>query len=122
MSADSHHAADRLRRLRRISRVARLMDTAIRVPGTGIRFGADSVVGLIPGIGDAGGAVIAAIFGWIHTGLWFGGDTAMQLHRWNGMLIAVLGVVLAALAHRRPESRTMLRIALAGSTTISTAR
>ena len=59
MSADSHHAADRLRRLRRISRVARLMDTAIRVPGTGIRFGADSVVGLIPGIGDAGGAVIA---------------------------------------------------------------
>ena len=63
--------------------------------------------------GGAGGAVIAAIFGWIHTGLWFGGDTAMQLHRWNGMLIAVLGVVLAALAHRRPESRTMLRIALA---------
>merc|ERR1711998_109236 len=60
--------------------------------------------------GGAGGAVIAAIFGWIHTGLWFGGDTAMQLHRWNGMLIAVLGVVLAALAHRRPESRTVLRI------------
>ena len=59
MSADTTHAADRLRRLRRISRVARLMDTAIRVPGTGIRFGADSVVGLIPGIGDAGGAVIA---------------------------------------------------------------
>ena len=62
--------------------------------------------------GGAGGAVIAAIFGWIHTGLWFGGDTAMQLHRWNGMLIAVLGLVLAALAHRRPESRTALRIAL----------
>lgn len=49
---------DRLRRLRRLSTIARMMDTAIRIPGTGIRFGADSVMGLVPVIGDAGGALV----------------------------------------------------------------
>lgn len=55
---DFADSAERLRRLRRLSGVARLMDTAIRIPGTGIRFGADSVMGLVPVIGDAGGALI----------------------------------------------------------------
>ncbi|RYE78399.1 MAG: DUF4112 domain-containing protein, partial [Hyphomicrobiales bacterium] len=50
--------AERLRRLKRISRLARLMDTAIAIPGTGIRFGADSVIGIVPGIGDAAGGLI----------------------------------------------------------------
>ncbi|WP_117193840.1 DUF4112 domain-containing protein [Rhizobium terrae] len=50
--------AERLRRLRRLSGIARLMDTAIGIPGTRIRFGADSVFGLIPVIGDAGGALV----------------------------------------------------------------
>ena len=49
---------ERIRKIRRIHGIARLMDTAVRIPGTGIRFGADSIIGLIPGIGDAGGAVI----------------------------------------------------------------
>ncbi len=49
---------ERLRRLRRLHGIARLMDTAIRIPGTGIRFGADSVFGLIPLVGDAGGALV----------------------------------------------------------------
>ncbi len=47
-----------LRRLRRLNNLARLMDTALRVPGTGIRIGADSLLGLLPVVGDAGGAVI----------------------------------------------------------------
>ena len=34
------------------------MDTAIQVPGTNIRFGADALIGLIPGVGDAGGALV----------------------------------------------------------------
>lgn len=51
----------RIRKIRRIHGIARLMDTAVRIPGTGIRFGADSVIGLVPGIGDAGGAVIGLI-------------------------------------------------------------
>lgn len=49
---------ERLRRLKRLSIFARLMDTAIRIPGTGIRFGADSVVGLLPVVGDAGSALV----------------------------------------------------------------
>lgn len=55
---DDVYDPDRIRRLKRLGRVARLMDTAIRIPGTGIRFGGDSIVGLIPGIGDAGGALV----------------------------------------------------------------
>ncbi|WP_105374421.1 DUF4112 domain-containing protein [Neorhizobium huautlense] len=50
--------AEHLRRLRRLAAIARLMDTAIRIPGTGIRFGADSVLGLVPLVGDAGGALV----------------------------------------------------------------
>lgn len=49
---------DELARIRRAARVARIMDTALRIPGTGIRFGADSVLGLVPGIGDIAGSLI----------------------------------------------------------------
>ncbi len=49
---------DRLRRLRRIHGVARMMDSAIGIPGTRFRFGADSIMGLVPLVGDAGGALI----------------------------------------------------------------
>ena len=37
---------------RRVRLLARAMDSAIRVPGTGIRLGLDSIVGLVPGAGD----------------------------------------------------------------------
>ena len=33
--------------------LARLLDSAIRIPGTPIRIGLDPILGLIPGIGDA---------------------------------------------------------------------
>ncbi|MDY8110747.1 DUF4112 domain-containing protein [Fulvimarina sp. 2208YS6-2-32] len=58
-TTDTLLEADRRRRLKRIGKVARLMDTAVRIPGTGIRFGGDAIVGLIPGIGDAGGGLIS---------------------------------------------------------------
>ena len=38
---------------RRLERLARALDSAFVVPGTGIRFGADALLGLVPGIGDA---------------------------------------------------------------------
>lgn len=62
--------------------------------------------------GGAAGAVVAALFGWIHTGLWFGGDAVMQLHRWNGMVIAALGLVAAGIAFRNPQPRLALRLTL----------
>lgn len=70
--------------------------------------GLEAAVGVLV-YGGAAGAVVAAVFGWIHTGLWFGGDAVMQVHRWTGMLIAVLGIVLAALVRRPRKSRTLLR-------------
>ena len=44
--------------LERLERLARLLDSAIVIPGTGIRFGADAVIGLFPVVGD----VICGIF------------------------------------------------------------
>jgi hypothetical protein len=45
--------------LERVRALARLLDSAVRIPGTNIRFGADSIVGLIPGLGDMAGAVLS---------------------------------------------------------------
>ena len=52
---------ERARRVRRLVAVARLLDTAVRIPGTGVRFGVDAVLGLLPGIGDAGSAIISLL-------------------------------------------------------------
>jgi hypothetical protein len=50
---------DHLARLRRMRGLARLMDTALRIPGTRFSFGADSIMGLVPGVGDFAGAAIS---------------------------------------------------------------
>lgn len=42
-----------------IALIARLMDSAFVVPGTKIRFGLDSLIGLFPGFGDAAGTVVS---------------------------------------------------------------
>lgn len=47
------------RRLRRIRVLARLLDDAVGIPFTRFQFGLDSVLGLVPGAGDALGAVLA---------------------------------------------------------------
>ena len=39
--------------------LARATDTAFRIPGTQVRFGLDALLGLIPGFGDVGGALIS---------------------------------------------------------------
>jgi uncharacterized protein DUF4112 len=49
-------------RFTRLVAFAQLLDAGIRIPGTEIRFGIDPILGLIPGAGDAAGAVLA---GWI---------------------------------------------------------
>lgn len=45
--------ASRSERVKRLESIAALLDTAFVVPGTGIRFGVDGLIGLVPGIGDA---------------------------------------------------------------------
>lgn len=43
----------------RVRALARLLDSAIRIPGTGITIGLDSIVGLVPGIGDLAGGLMS---------------------------------------------------------------
>ena len=48
----------------RIGSLANLLDTAFRIPGTRIRFGADALIGLIPGIGDVFGVALGLWMIW----------------------------------------------------------
>ena len=45
-------------RVEYLRRITWWMDQGLRVPGTGIRFGLDPIIGLIPGLGDAVGAIL----------------------------------------------------------------
>ena len=45
--------------LRRLRSLAKLLDSAIAIPGTSFRFGLDPILGLIPGGGDIAGAALA---------------------------------------------------------------
>ena len=45
--------------LRRVQILARALDSAIRIPGTRITFGLDSIIGLIPGAGDLASALMS---------------------------------------------------------------
>ena len=57
---DSEHAARDRRELERLRAIARLFDQAFAIPGTRFRFGFDALFGLVPGLGDLAGALVAA--------------------------------------------------------------
>lgn len=42
-----------------VRRLARVLDAAVRIPGTNIRVGLDPILGLVPGIGDLAGTVLS---------------------------------------------------------------
>lgn len=44
----------------RLERIARLLDSRWRVPGTGIRFGADAALNLLPGLGTLASKAVSA--------------------------------------------------------------
>ncbi len=46
--------------LRRLEALANLLDAQFGIPGTQLSFGVDSLIGLIPGIGDAIAAIPSA--------------------------------------------------------------
>jgi Domain of unknown function (DUF4112) len=50
--------AETLKKLNRLKTIAKFMDAGWGIPFTKVRFGADSLVGLVPGIGDAGAAMV----------------------------------------------------------------
>lgn len=45
----------------RVEKLARLLDGVVRVPGTRFRFGLDSIIGLIPGVGDVAGLLLGSV-------------------------------------------------------------
>jgi hypothetical protein len=50
--------------LARITLLAKLMDNAFVIPGLNRRVGLDSVIGLVPGVGDAISAALASYIIW----------------------------------------------------------
>jgi len=47
-------------RLKRVRLLSRLLDEQFRIPDTTYRLGLDGLLGLIPGVGDAAGALLSA--------------------------------------------------------------
>lgn len=79
-------------RLDRARELARLMDRAVRIPGTRFRVGLDGIIGLMPGFGDVAGAVIAAYPLWV--GARAGAPPEVLLRMLGNLAVdAVLGAV-----------------------------
>jgi len=71
-------------RLRRLDRLARIMDTAFAIPGLRVRLGADSLLGLAPGIGDL---IASAVSLYILVEAWRMGLPKHKLARMGGNLV-----------------------------------
>ncbi len=104
---EAHH--DELRRSRAL---ARIMDDAVRVPGTRFGLGLDAVIGLVPVVGDVAGSAIAAIV--LHDAVRARVPVPVLARMgWNLLVDAGLGVVpvvgdVADAAHR--ANRKNLRL------------
>lgn len=48
----------------RIDRLEFLLEGAVRIPGLGTRLGADALIGLVPGVGDAAMAAMGLYLVW----------------------------------------------------------
>ena len=71
--------------LDRLRRLTNLMDQAWGVPGTRWRFGLDALFGLVPGLGDIVGGVIAVYA--LHVGRLLGVPGVIQLHMLTNIAI-----------------------------------
>lgn len=78
--------------LAHINRLAKLMDNQFSIPGTGIRFGLDSILGLIPGAGDLSTFAVSGYMLWIMAQ---NGASGFLLARmaFNILIDAIVGVV-----------------------------
>ena len=79
-------------RLERLRRLGYLLDNSIRIPGTGFRIGLETIVGLVPGVGDLVGGGFSA---WIILQAARLGAPPSLLARmgWNLLVDVVVGAV-----------------------------
>jgi len=57
--SQSSLTADEATTLERVQTVTRLLDEAVRIPGTEVRIGLDPILSILPVAGDAAGAVLS---------------------------------------------------------------
>jgi hypothetical protein len=90
---DDHERQARSRRnLERLRAIARLFDTAFGIPGTQMRFGIDALFGLVPGLGDVAGALVAIYA--LHVARSLRAPAAIQLHMLGNIAVdALVGTV-----------------------------
>jgi hypothetical protein len=75
-----------------LRQIARVMDDAVRVPGTDFRIGLDAILGLFPGLGDVAGGLTTAYT--IVVAQQMGAPKAVLLRMlWNVLVDTVVGSV-----------------------------
>lgn len=75
-----------------MEKLAYLLDNAIRIPGTQFRIGLDSIIGLLPGVGDVLGLVLGAAI--LYEGVRIGAPRGLIVRMLgNSLLDAVGGLV-----------------------------
>ena len=91
-SDDRERQARSRRNLERLRTIARLFDTAFGIPGTQMRFGIDALFGLVPGLGDVAGALVAIYA--LHVARSLRAPAAIQLHMLGNIALdALVGTV-----------------------------
>jgi hypothetical protein len=78
--------------LERLRSIARLFDQAFAVPGTRRRFGLDALFGLVPGLGDIVGALVAVYA--MHVARTLRAPASVHLHMLGNIALdALIGTV-----------------------------
>lgn len=76
------------RQLDRLRMITRLFDQAFGIPGTRFRFGLDALFGLVPGLGDIAGALVAVYA--LHVARHLRAPAAIQLHMLSNIALDAL--------------------------------
>src|SRR5678816_1353461 len=89
---DGERDARGQRELARLRAIALLFDQAFAIPGTKWRFGIDALFGLVPGLGDIIGALVAVYA--LHVARTLRAPGAIQLHMLGNIAVdAIVGTV-----------------------------
>lgn len=86
---------DRETTIEQLERIAHLMDTALGIPGTRIRIGLDSLIGLLPGLGDLVTSLPLVYYLWVVYRYKLGARTGFKLLANQGIDFLVGSIPIA---------------------------